>query len=92
MVESIVKVANLSMTSRLAAIEVAMGTMVISITRIMDSCLAIRTTMLTDLEESGATKVAMDTVDLDVDVPIANPRNEKVLDALGVVKLGILPS
>lgn len=82
MVESIVKVANLSTASRLAAMENAMGTMVTSVTKIMDSCLANRTTMLTDLEELGAVEVATDTVDLDDDVQVADSRDKKVLDAL----------
>ena len=79
----IMKVANISTASSIAAMEVAMGMMVTSVTRIMDSFLASQTTRQANLEESGVAKVAIDTVDMDIEVAIVNPRNEKVLVALG---------
>ena len=70
------KVVTSSTAKRLVAMEVAMGVMVTSVSRVLESCL------VGPMTTQGASRI----VDLDAEVLIADQGNDKAVEALGALE------
>ena len=84
-IKTMVMVATSSTTKKLIAMEVAMGTMVTLVTRILESCLVGTKTTHGDLKELDVAKGASGTVDLGVEVSTIDQGNDKETKALGAL-------